>query len=382
MYDLTAYGGMLADVGRITAFHQAIRAAVQPGQLVLELGTGPGLMAFWAAQCGARHVHAVEPNAVINLARQGAMDNGLAERITFHTTMSSRLALAERAAVLIEDMRGTLPCHRTHLLDVIDARARLLTPDAVLICQRDTLWVTAVTAEGAFQGAHEPWAGERWGVDLRAARRLVPNNMIRHRCAPEAVLAEPRAWAEIHYPTVSSPHVRGGVELRVTRAGTAHGLLLWFAAELFGGAGFSNAPTEPEHTYGSGLLLWPAPTVLAAGDRVVVKLDAVFTGNDYEWAWDSTLWRDSVREPVAQYKQSTFQGRPLAPQLLAKQAGHFRPRRNATAEAELFLLNRMDGSLSNAELAVALRAAFPEVCATDAAAQARVAEVMRRLARD
>lgn len=318
MYDLQAYAGMLADQGRLAAYHRAIRAAVQPGQLVLELGTGPGLMAFWAAQCGARQVHAVEPDAIITLARQGAVDNGLSERITFHPTVSSKLTLPERATVLIEDMRGTLPCHGTHLPDVMDARSRLLTPEAVFITQRDTLWTTVISAEGPFRQALDPWAGDAWGLDLRAAQRLAPNNLLRHRCRPDAVLAEPRAWAEIHYPTVSSPHVRGGVELQVVRAGTAHGLALWFSAELHGGAGFSNAPTEPAHTYGSGLLLWPVPTELAVGDRVVVKLDAVFTGKDYEWAWASTVWRNSRREPVAEFKQSTFQGRPLAPQRIAK----------------------------------------------------------------
>ena len=76
MYDLRGYGGMLSDEGRVTAFHQSIRAAVKPGDVVLELGTATGLMAFWAAQAGARHVHAVEPDAAIALARQSARDNG------------------------------------------------------------------------------------------------------------------------------------------------------------------------------------------------------------------------------------------------------------------------------------------------------------------
>lgn len=382
MYDLCAYGGMLSDEQRVSAFHQSIRAAVQPGDVVLELGTGPGLMAFWAAQAGAGHVHAVEPAAVIALARQGARDNGFADRITFHQTVSSCLTLPGRAGVLIEDLRGTMPCFRTHLPDVIDARARLLTPAAVLIGQRDTLFVTIATAGQQSRQAHASWDGRRWGLDLSAAGRMAPNCCARHRCAPEDVLAEPRAWAEIHYPTVSSPHVRGGVELTVVRAGTAHGLALWFDAELFGGFRFSNAPTEPRHTYGSAYLPWPVATPLAAGDRVEVRLDAVFTGNDYEWNWASTVWRAGQAAPGACFKQSTFQGRPLTPQSLARRAGGFRPRRSETAEVQRFLLERMDGRATNAELAAGVRARFPQAFATDAAALAQVVDLVEKLAGD
>ena len=382
MYDLRAYGGMLSDEGRIAAFHQSIRTAVKPGDVVLELGTATGLMAFWAAQAGARHVHAVEPDPAIALARQSARDNGLAERITFHQTISSHLTLPERAEVVIEDMRGAMPCFKTHLPDVMDARARLLTPDAILICQRDTLFVTVAESDEQTRHVHALWDGSRWGLDLRAAQKFAANCYIKHRCAPEDLLAEPRAWAEIHYPTVSSPHVRGSAELTVARAGTAHGLALWFDAELFGGFRFSNAPTEPKHTYGSAFLPWPAPTPLLANDRIEVKLDAVFTGNDYEWNWASTVWRNGQAAPTAQFKQSTFQGRPITPQSLAKRTGGFRPRRNEAAEMQRFLLERMDGTTSNAELAAAMRAAFPQAFPAESAALARVVKWVGKLAAD
>ncbi len=378
--NLRNYGGMLSDEGRVTAFHQSIRAAVKPGDVVLELGTATGMMAFWAAQAGARRIHAVEPNPAIALARQSARDNGLAERITFHQTLSSRLTLPERANVLIEDMRGTMPCFKTHLLDVMDARARLLTPDAVLLCQRDTLFVTVAESEKQSRHVHTPWDGSRWGLDLGAVRKIAPNCYARHRCAPEDVLAEPKAWAKIHYPTVSSPHVRGGVELTVTRAATAHGLALWFDLDLFGGFRISNAPTEPKHTYSSAFLPWPAPTPLLAGDRVVVKLDALFTEEDYEWNWASTVWRDGQAAPMAQFKQSTFQGRPVSAQSMARKTGAFRPRRSETAEVQRSLLELMDGTATNAELASALRAKFPHAFPTDATALARVVELVEKLA--
>ncbi|MGD2152256.1 MAG: hypothetical protein PVG79_03250, partial [Gemmatimonadales bacterium] len=62
------YLHFLADTPRVDAFRRAIEASVAPGQLVLDLGTGIGTYAMFAARAGAR-VLAVEHEPVIDVAR-------------------------------------------------------------------------------------------------------------------------------------------------------------------------------------------------------------------------------------------------------------------------------------------------------------------------
>lgn len=50
----------LADERRTLAFKAAIEAAVRPGHVVLDVGTGSGIMSMFAAKSGARRVYAVE----------------------------------------------------------------------------------------------------------------------------------------------------------------------------------------------------------------------------------------------------------------------------------------------------------------------------------
>src|SRR5437899_507972 len=83
MYDVATYGGMIADRGRTSAYDRALRAKVRPGAVVLDIGAGPGIMAFLACRAGAARVYAVEPDDVIYLARQLAADNGFSSRIEF-----------------------------------------------------------------------------------------------------------------------------------------------------------------------------------------------------------------------------------------------------------------------------------------------------------
>lgn len=51
---------MLADHNRMAAYHSAIlgNADVFKGKIVMDVGTGSGILAVWAAQAGARKVYA------------------------------------------------------------------------------------------------------------------------------------------------------------------------------------------------------------------------------------------------------------------------------------------------------------------------------------
>lgn len=67
----------LADLDRTGAFERAIAAAVHPGDRVLELGTGTGVLSLMAARAGARSVDAYElsgPTAA--MARRNVEANG------------------------------------------------------------------------------------------------------------------------------------------------------------------------------------------------------------------------------------------------------------------------------------------------------------------
>ena len=50
-------------------------------QVVLDVGTGSGILAIWAAQAGAKKVYAVEATDMAVHARQLAQANGVADRV-------------------------------------------------------------------------------------------------------------------------------------------------------------------------------------------------------------------------------------------------------------------------------------------------------------
>jgi protein arginine N-methyltransferase 1 len=374
-YSLKGYGQMLTTEARISAYAQAIRAAIRPGDVVLDIGTGTGVMAMLACQCGAQRVYALEPSDAIVIARQAAKDNGFADRIIFHREFSTALTLPERCDVLLSDLRGSSPCYSSHLADLLDARSRLLKPDARWICQADTLSVAVIDVPQRESQLFPAWDGSRWGLDLGAALPFASNQISRHFCAPSDLLGPARTWAQINYPKLSSPHVRGETTLTIERCGSAHGLQVWFEAELFGGARFSNSPGTPDGVYSRILLPWPEVVQLQPNDLVHVQIDAMYTGRDYCWNWRSTVRRTGLLAPLAAFNQSTLKGQLLEPGIVERATKDSPPLLTAEAEETRFVLGLIDGKTHPTDLAAALQAKYPNRYANEAVAAVRIGQI-------
>jgi protein arginine N-methyltransferase 1 len=130
-------------------------------------------------------------------------------------------------------------------------------------------------------------------------------------------------------------------------------LLLWFETELLPDVKISNAPGRPKTVYGQFFLPWPQPVELTKGMGVDVKLRADLIGEDYVWTWES-------RVAGYHFRQTSFAAAPLTAESLARRAAHHRPILGRDGKIVQFVLERMSGSLSLAEIGADLARTFPE----------------------
>ncbi|HVV86697.1 MAG TPA: methyltransferase domain-containing protein [Kofleriaceae bacterium] len=279
---LSYHGRLLLDPHRMDAYERAIRALVRPGDVVLDAGTGSGVLAMLAARRGAR-VHAVESMPIAGLARALVEHNGLADRVTVQQADLLGLAPVEPVDLIVSEFLGAFLVD-DRMLPAIAAAGRWLRPGGRWCPSRVRLWLAPADV-----GVREVevWQAPFYGVDLSPA--LAPALAEAHRLdvGPGVLLAE---GAPFHDFVPPGPLGRCAHALAFTAArdGRLRGFVGWFEAELAPGVTLSTAPGVQTHW---GQYLFPVAAVdVAAGDRLEVEL-ALDDGDALVWRWSGAVRR-------------------------------------------------------------------------------------------
>lgn len=365
MYKLRHYGSMIADKVRMDPYAYALKRAVGPDSVVLDIGTAAGIHALLAAKFGARKVYAVESNDAIHVAQELAIVNGFADQIEFIQGVSTQVTLPEQADVIVSDLRGVLPLFGNHIAAIVDARQRHLAPGGLLIPRRDTLWVALVEARAVYGELVRGW-DRPYGLDMAYARRIALNSWsdensggIRER----NLLMEPQNWAVVDYMSITDPNAgKTDIVGKAARDGTAHGLLVWFDAEIADGLGFSNGPQESQiaEVYGRGFFPLLEPVPIEKGDIITLDIEASLEDGEYDWHWFTRIQKQGdPGQILADFKQSTSFATAFEKQGFIDRVSALRPVLGEYGEVDRFVLGLMDGRCSIAEIAEQVCLRYP-----------------------
>ena len=378
MYDryllqiLDYHDSMLADELRTQSYLRAVQHTVRPGDVVLDIGAGTGILALFACLAGARKVYAVEQGPVIEIARRVCRENGFEDRVTFVNDWSTRVELPERADLLITETVGNIGFEEGILGWVIDAKKRLLAPDARIIPRTVELAAVPVESEDDYYLV-DSWLEDFYSFSFSAARTVAANNLHPTELSPKSFLGEPAYLARVDLAAVTSANaadiadaagvadaanVGGSASFVVTRSGVMHGIGCWFRSELAAGITVSNAPPNQVPSWTHGFLPLEKPLPLTRGDQLRVEIQAA--ANSAHWAWkvakDGYMVQEAVSREILHSDQTTLSG-----QLLPGADGGAidrAPARSKDAEVDLFILRLMDGATPITEIARQTAAQF------------------------
>lgn len=142
MYDRTIlstieyHHSMLTDEVCMRSYLQAVLKAVKPGDVVLDIGSGTGILAYFACMAGARRVYAIEQDPLVGLAETISRHNGFDDRIVFVNDWSDHVELPELADVLLTETIGNMMEYAESAVDermTYTANVRIEDPDGTLL---------------------------------------------------------------------------------------------------------------------------------------------------------------------------------------------------------------------------------------------------------
>ncbi len=295
---------MIRDRVRTDAFRQAINSVVRPGDVVLDVGAGSGILSVFAAQAGARRVYAVERTSVAVLAQEIAAANGVGQIVEVIHGDVVEIELPERVDVIVSEWLGGFGIDEGMLVPVVVARDRWLKPGGLMIPALVTAWVGLVHD----RYLHETLAflrGNAYGLtfdDLveKTINEIVYSGSFRHLAADDLRSEGARLWttdaALIPLEQAQAPHL-AEVLLPVRHGGTANALALWFSAELVPGVSLSIGPGDPPTHWGMTTAPLRSDVELRPGMAVKVRVRTVPARPSGTW----TSW--SIARPDAGWEE-------------------------------------------------------------------------------
>ena len=359
MYNLEDYGAMIAHRARTAAYSEAVLRAVKPGDVVVEIGCGPGLFSMLACRAGAKRVYAIEANDSVAFARELVAANGYADRMIILHGSSRRMNLAERANVILSDIRGVLPLLDDAIVSIEDARQRFLAPGGAMIPAVDTLCAALASAPEFYESIVSPWRDSREGVRLSPLLERALNSTYSVSFDADKLISERQDWGTLDYQCGAPRRAAGELKFQASRSGVAHGMCLWFATTLYRDIGYSTAPGQPNNVYGQLFLPWREPVKVEEGQRVFVDVRADPVSGSHVWKWDTRFPGASERAERV-FSQSTLEGARFSLETLKRRSAEFVPKLSPLGTAESWMLQAMNGTISLQEIAEAAAARFPE----------------------
>jgi SAM-dependent methyltransferase len=297
---MTTYGQlpvhrwMLGDEIRNEAYRRAIAHIVKPGDVVLDVGAGTGILSIFAAAAGARRVYAVERTGIADVARAMIEQNGHAARIEVLQSDVEEVTLPEKVDVLVSEWMGGFGVDENILAPLVIARNRWLKPGGVMIPGR----VTAILAPASvpdFDDELAHWRARPHGVDMSLIASLTANETFHTQTplTPESLLAPPQTmWShDPHTCTLQEADQSFTAKLTftATRPGSLSGFVAWFTAEMGDGSELTNAVGAPDTHWGRTLFPLNGPIELAEGASfdVVLRCDPSIPGScEFYWSLD------------------------------------------------------------------------------------------------
>jgi hypothetical protein len=247
--DPVEHGRMLHDVRRTGDFVAAIERSVAPDDVVVDVGTGSGVLAVAAARAGARHVYAIEATDIADVAEAVFAANDVSDRITLLRGWSRQLELPEPADLLVAEIIGNEPFEEEILETTLDARHRLLGTGGRLIPSRLSLQVRPlrIPEPELRQRAVGPSAHHRWndayGIDFAALVAAAPPDPVLYPTGAELVsqwqpVGPAVELAVVDLATITEPAIHVGADVGVDRDEVVNALAMTFCADL--GAGVTH----------------------------------------------------------------------------------------------------------------------------------------------
>ncbi|KAG2774871.1 Histone-arginine methyltransferase [Phytophthora cactorum] len=260
-------------------------------KVVLDVGTGSGILAFFAIKAGARKVYAVELSNMAECARELVAANGLSDRITVIKGKMEEVQLPEQVDVVVSEPMGFFLVHERMLETFVTAgkKWRRPAPSFKMFPSIGTMFMSPFSDDSIYREQMAKVAfwqqQDFYGVNLSSLRARAMDNHFSQPVVgyfpPDILLSSRFAEHVLDFADITKDQLDTfdfPFHFVVERTAIMHGLGCWFTVDFLGSDArvvLSTAPHDAgTHWYQCRLLL-STPVAVNASQSVSGNLHFV-----------------------------------------------------------------------------------------------------------
>jgi predicted RNA methylase len=161
---------MLADEVRVMSYRHAIQRNIKPGEVVVDLGTGTGILSFFAAQQRPGKIYAIDHSDFINVARKIAEHNKI-DNVHFVRTNSRDFSPEEKVDVILHEQIGDHLFDENMIENVLDLKHRVLKETGRILPGKFEIFLEPVSVKSDYKVPFL-WENQIDGIDFSFLKHL------------------------------------------------------------------------------------------------------------------------------------------------------------------------------------------------------------------
>jgi protein arginine N-methyltransferase 1 len=265
---------ILKDKVRIPTYKQAIfgNPSLFEGKVVLDVGTGTGILALLAAKCGARKVYAVERGAMAEYATAIVARNGFADRIEVIPRAIEDVEIPEPVDIILSDWMGYCLFFETMLPSVIFARDRFMRPGGTMFPSRAKLFMIGIE-DREYRAEKIGFWDDVYGFSYNSVKKWALVEPLVEACPVERIITETSQILDVDLNTVTVEmlNLDCSFVLIPTKSESLDAFAVWFDV-LFEGpqktVTLSTSPRDPGTRWYQSIFYLETPIAVTAGTPV------------------------------------------------------------------------------------------------------------------
>jgi len=288
---------MLDDTVRTLAFKAALQELIAKKEKpwVLDIGTGSGVLAMFAAQAGAEKVFATEAEGpMFEAAKMNIQRSGLEGKVELLKYVDGRkLKLPRQVDIIVSECLGHFGFDE-NMITAVSGCKEYLRPNGTFLPRSVALFAALASVPDTHNDLVSTWDKKRYGLDFSAMKGSALRKIYVQTFTKDSIVSNSARLVD--YKLGEQCDALNGTNIvTASKDATVHGLAGWFESKLTENIVLSTSPYEKKTHWEQVFLPMENPIKVAKGDKISVKLNVKnhSDSNEVTFAWEILTKKDN-----------------------------------------------------------------------------------------